>query len=176
MKLFGKNSPKQLPETGVRKKLISFQDLLTQTQEYISRNYALTLYDADKADMVKQYIKQFMKERNYYVEGSVLADVAEELYVEMAEYSFLTPYLKMTNIEELNINAWNDIAVHPCNGKPYKLKEHFSSPRHAVDIIRRLLHNNKLVFDESKPIVTGYLGSNIRITAINPIIVATKQG
>jgi pilus assembly protein CpaF len=136
-------------ETSVRKNLIPFQNLLAQTQEYLSEHYALTLYDANKADMVKQYIKQFMKDRNYYVEGEVLADVAERLYVEMAEYSFLTPYLQRTDIEELNINAWNDIAVHPCNGKPYKLKEHFSSPQHAIDIMRRLLHNNKLVFDES---------------------------
>jgi pilus assembly protein CpaF len=161
---------------SVRKKLIVFEDLLIETQEYVSKNYALTLYDAEKSDIVKQYIKQFMKERNYYVEGEVLSDVAERLYVEMAEYSFLTPYLQRTDIEELNINAWDDIAVHPCNGKPYKLKEHFSSPQHAIDIMRRLLHNNKLVFDESKPIVTGYLGSNIRITATHTIIVGQQIG
>jgi pilus assembly protein CpaF len=165
------------PEDQHKKKvLISMETLLKRTQEHMSKNYASTLYDSAQKDMIKQFIKQFIIENNYYVEGCLIADIIDVLYIEMSEYSFLTPYLSRTDIEELNINAWDDIAVHPCNGKPYKLKEHFSSPQHAIDIIRRLLHNNKLVFDESRPIVTGYLGSNIRITATHPIIVGSHIG
>jgi pilus assembly protein CpaF len=150
--------------------------LLSETQEYIAKNYASTLYDSERSDMVKQYIKQFIIDHNYYVEGCILADVVDSIYTEMAEYSFLTPYLKSKEIEELNINAWDDIAVHPIGGKPYKLTEHFASPQHAIDIMRRLLHNNKLVFDESRPIVTGYLDGNIRITATHTIIVGEQIG
>jgi pilus assembly protein CpaF len=84
--------------------------------------------------------------------------------------------LKSKNLEEININAWDDIAVHPVGGKPFKLKEHFTSPQHAIDIMRRLLHNNKLVFDESRPIVTGYLDGNIRITAMHPVVVGSQIG
>ncbi|MCL2076850.1 MAG: CpaF/VirB11 family protein [Oscillospiraceae bacterium] len=165
------------PEEQHKKRvLISMKALLKETQEYMSKNYASTLYDGEQKDMIKQYIKHFITEKNYFVDGMLLSDIVEKLYVEMAEYSFLTPYLHRTDIEEINLNAWNDIAVHPCNGKPYKLKEHFSSPQHAIDIIRRLLHNNKLVFDESRPIVTGYLGSNVRITATHPIIVGFNTG
>jgi pilus assembly protein CpaF len=160
----------------VRKNLITFPMLLAETQEYIAKHYASTLYEAEKSDMVKQYIRQFIIDHNYYVEGCILADVVDSIYTEMAEYSFLTPYLKSTNIEELNINAWDDIAVHPIGGKPYKLKEHFASPQHAIDIMRRLLHNNKLVFDESRPIVTGYLDGNIRITATHPVVVGEHIG
>jgi hypothetical protein len=47
-----------------------------------------------KKDAAKQYIRQFIVDRNYYVEGCILADVVDEIYTEMAEYSFLTPYLK----------------------------------------------------------------------------------
>lgn len=160
----------------VRKNLISFPMLLGEAQEYMAKNYAGALYDSAKTDMVKQYIKQFIIDHNYYVEGCILADVVNSIYTEMAEYSFLTPYLRRTDIEELNINAWDDIAVHPVGGRPYKLKEHFSSPQHAIDIMRRLLHNNKLVFDESRPIVTGYLDGNIRITATHPIVVGAHIG
>jgi len=178
--LFGKNSKKieinKNERQTVRKNLISFPLLLSEAQEYMAKNYASTLYEANKTAMVKQYIKQFIIDNNYYVEGCILADVVNSVYTEMAEYSFLTPYLKSKNIEELNINAWDDIAVHPIGGKPYKLKEHFSSPQHAIDIMRRLLHNNKLVFDESRPIVTGYLDGNIRITATHPIIVGAHIG
>jgi pilus assembly protein CpaF len=185
MTLFEKK-PKTPAETKtVQKNLITFPLLLSETQEYIARHYASTLYESatdddsvseSKKDAAKQYIKQFIIERNYYVEGCILADVVNAIYTEMAEYSFLTPYLKSKDIEELNINAWNDIAVHPIGGKPYKLKEHFVSPQHAIDIMRRLLHNNKLVFDESRPIVTGYLDGNIRITAVHPTVVGEHIG
>jgi len=182
---FNKKKPDVKNKT-VRKNVISFPALLSEAQEYIAKHYASTLYDADKSDdglcriekidAAKQYIKQFIIDRNYYVEGCILTDVVDLIYTEMAEYSFLTPYLKSKDIEELNINAWDDIAVHPIGGKPYKLEEHFASPRHAIDIMRRLLHNNKLVFDESRPIVTGYLDGNIRITAMHPIIVGSHIG
>lgn len=158
-------------EKEIKKKMIPFDLLLSEAQEYMSKKYATTLYDADKKDIIKQYIKQFIIDRNYYVMYMTLGEVAEKLYTEMAEYSFLTPFLQSKEIEEININAWNDIAVHPCNGKPYKLDRHFSSPTHCIDIMRRLLHNNKLVFDASRPIVTGYLGSNIRITATHSVVV-----
>ncbi|MCL2637493.1 MAG: CpaF/VirB11 family protein [Oscillospiraceae bacterium] len=187
--MFGNKSKKteivKRERQTVRKNVISFPILLSEAQEYMAKNYASTLYDANKTDdgsqlerkeKLQQYIKQFIIDNNYYVEGCILADVVDSIYTEMAEYSFLTPYLKSKDIEELNINAWDDIAVHPIGGKPYKLKEHFSSPQHAIDIMRRLLHNNKLVFDESKPIVTGYLDGNIRITATHPIIVGAHIG
>ena len=185
--LFDKKTKVLTEPKTVRKNLISFPLLLSEAQEYIAKHYASTLYEsaklgddgenhADKMDATKQYIKQFIIDRNYYVEGCILADVVDAIYTEMAEYSFLTPYLRSKSIEELNINAWNDIAVHPIGGKPYKLKEHFSSPQHAIDIMRRLLHNNKLVFDESRPIVTGYLDGNIRITATHPVVVGSQIG
>lgn len=160
----------------VARQMISFSDLLKEVQIYMAKKYANELYAADKREIMKQLIKQFMKNNNYYVPNMSLADAAESLYVEMAEYSFLTPYLRRTDIEEININAWNDIQIIPSKSKTYKLKEHFTSPQHAIDVIRRLLHNNKLVFDASRPIVTGYLGKNIRITAIHTIAVGEDIG
>lgn len=160
----------------VARKMISFDDLLREVQIYMSREYANELYAADKREIMKQLIKQFMKDNNYYIPNMLLAEAAERLYVEMAEYSFLTPYLRRTDIEEININSWDDIQIIPSKEKTYKLKEHFTSPQHAIDVIRRLLHNNKLVFDASRPIVTGYLGKNIRITAVHTIAVGEDIG
>ncbi|MCL1831747.1 MAG: CpaF/VirB11 family protein [Oscillospiraceae bacterium] len=174
--LFERKNRAESETQTVRKKLITFPMLLSETQAYVAKHYASTLYESDKSEMVKQYIKQYVIDNNYYVDGCILSDVVDSIYIEMAEYSFLTPYLKSKEIEELNINAWDDIAVHPIGGKPFKLQEHFSSPQHAIDIMRRLLHNNKLVFDESRPIVTGYLDGNIRITATHPIVVGEHIG
>lgn len=160
----------------VARQMITFEQLLKSVQIYMSQKYSNELYAADKRDIMKQLIKQYMKDNNYYIPNVTLAEAAERLYVEMAEYSFLTPYLQRKDIEEININAWDDIQIIPSKGKTYKLQEHFTSPQHAIDVIRRLLHNNKLVFDASRPIVTGYLGKNIRITAIHTIVVGEDIG
>ncbi len=160
----------------VARQMVTFEQLLKEVQLYMSKKYANELYAADKREVMKQLIKQFMKDNNYYIPNMSLADAAERLYVEMAEYSFLTPYLQRKDIEEININSWDDIQIIPSRGKTYKLSEHFTSPQHAIDVIRRLLHNNKLVFDSSRPIVTGYLGKNIRITAVHTIVVGEDIG
>ena len=47
----------------------------------------------------------------------------------------ITPLLRSTDIEEININSWKDIKVIPSKGKPYRLKQHFTSPTHASDMI-----------------------------------------
>lgn len=160
----------------VARKIITFEQLLSEVQLYMSQKYATELYESDKRDIMKQLIKQYMKDHNYYVASVSLAEAAERLYVEMAEYSFLTPYLQRSDIEEININSWDDIQIIPSHGCTYKLTEHFTSPQHALDVMRRLLHNNKLVFDASRPIVTGYLGKNIRITATHTVIVGEDIG
>lgn len=160
----------------IAREMISFDQLLREVQIHMSGKYATELYEADKRDIMKQLIKQYMKDNNYYIANMSLADAAERLYVEMAEYSFLTPYLRRKDIEEININAWDDIQIIPSHGRTYKLAEHFTSPQHAIDVMRRLLHNNKLVFDASRPIVTGYLGKNIRITATHTVVVGEDIG
>ncbi len=160
----------------VEREFLSFENLLEKVQSYMSTKYAVELYDAEQRAAMKKLIEQFMKDNNYYVPHMTLSEASERLYVEMAEYSFLTKWLKRTDIEEININAWNDVQIIPARGKPFKSEEHFKSPTHAVDVVKRLLHNNKITFDASKPIVTGFLGTNIRITATHTVIVGEKTG
>ena len=38
-------------------------------------------------------------------------EVTNKLYSEMAEYSILTKYLGKDEIEEININGWDDVAI-----------------------------------------------------------------
>ena len=160
----------------VSRVMLKFDQLLHATQEYMSKTYGLELYSSDKRDTMKQLIKQYMKDNNYYIAGVTLADAADQLYREMAEYSFLTPLLARKDIEEININAWNDIQIIHSKGRPYKLSEHFSSPQHALDVVRRMLHNNNQVFDASKPLVTGFLDKNIRISAVHELVVGKDVG
>ena len=160
----------------VAKIMIGFEALLRETQSYMSKACGNKLFDSDLKDAMRQLIKQYMKDHNYYVPHMNLAEAADRLYVEMAEYSFLTPLLARKDIEEININSWDDIQIIPSKGQQYKYSEHFSSAQHAVDVVRRMLHNNKLVFDASRPLVTGYLDKNIRISAIYSLIVGDEVG
>ncbi|HAN21678.1 MAG: hypothetical protein A2Y15_03695 [Clostridiales bacterium GWF2_36_10] len=94
----------------------------------------------------------------------------------MAEYSVLTPFLGADNLEEININAWNDIALTYLDGSIVKTKEHFHSPQHAVDIIKRLLHHSGMIIDNATPIAQGHLPKNIRITVLKEPLVDESEG
>ena len=118
---------------------IEFWTLLQLTQEYIAVHYAAALTDPDKLPQLRAYIEQYVRENGYIVEGSTLHELTGHLYREMAEYSILTPYLGAEELEEININSWRDVALTYLDGSIVKIPEHFHSPQHAVDIVKRLL-------------------------------------
>lgn len=152
-------------------RMIEFVPLLRQVQEYISMRYAAALTDKSKHNQLRSYISKYLHDYGYTVADLSQEDVTEKLYREMAEFSIITPFLRQDNVEEININAWDDIAVTYTNGKTLKLKEHFYSPQHAIDIVKRLLHQSNMIIDKATPMTQGHLGSNIRITAlITPLV------
>ena len=118
---------------------IDFWTLLKLTQEYISQNYAAALTDKSKLGQLKAYIDKYLRDNDYKVENLTTKELIDKLYREMAEYSILTPYLGSPDLEEINVNAWDDIALTMLDGSIVKLDDHFHSPQHAVDIIKRLL-------------------------------------
>ena len=152
----------------------NFLHILKQTQEHISENFAAALTDADKRPQLKLYIKDFLRESDYG--GDRIDELTEKLYSEMAEFSILTPYLGSTMLEEINVNAWNDVALTYTDGRIEKLKEHFYSPEHAVDIVKRLLHKSGMIIDNSTPISQGHLFDNQRIAALKEPIVDKERG
>ena len=152
-------------------KAVEFWTLLRQTQEYISKRYAAALIDPKKTGQLRAYIDQFLREQNCSVEGYDNDSLVEHLFREMAEYSVLTPYLGSPELEEINVNSWDDIAITKLDGTITKLPEHFHSPQHAVDIIKRLLHHSGMIIDNATPMAQGHLPNNTRITALkNPIV------
>lgn len=153
------------------KRIIDFVALLGMVQEHISAKYSAALTETDKISQLRSYIEKYLRDTEYTVEGLTTESLVDKLYSEMAEYSVLTPFLGQDNVEEINVNAWNDIAVTHTNGKITKLKEHFFSPQHAVDIVKRLLHHSGMIIDNASPMAQGHLPNNTRITALkNPIV------
>ena len=155
---------------------IDFWTLLKMTQEYISSHYATVLTDETKLPQLKAYIDKYLRDSDFVVEGMTEKEIIDRLYREMAQYSILTPYLGSPELEEININGWDDIALTLLDGTIVKLKEHFHSPQHAVDIIKRLLHHSGMIIDNATPMSQGHLPGNTRITALKEPIVDDERG
>lgn len=160
-------------------KYMDFTEVLRRVQEHISKNYAILITDDNVAESkikLKSYIKKYIEGNQLKVDGYSRFSLIERLYMEMAEFSFLTKYLERDDIEEINVNSFNDIKVTYSNGEIKPADEHFNSPTHAMDVIRRLLHQSGMILDSSQPIVVGHLSDKIRITAIAKGIVDKDVG
>ncbi|KAB3537894.1 CpaF family protein [Alkaliphilus pronyensis] len=163
----------------IMSKYMDFTEVLRRVQEHISKNYAILITDdgvAESKIKLKSYIKKYIEENQLKVDGYNKSSLIERLYMEMAEFSFLTGYLERDDIEEINVNSFNDIKVTYSNGEIKPADEHFNSPTHAMDVIRRLLHQSGMILDSSQPIVVGHLSDKIRITAIAKGIVDKDVG
>lgn len=146
-------------------------DVLEKTQEHISKYYATALTDEDKRVELKNYIEKFVLDSGFIVEGYTDETLIDRLYSEMVEYSVLTPYLGSPELDEINVNSWDDIVLSYSDGHMEKTPEHFHSPQHAVDIVKRLLHHSGMIIDNATPIAQGHFPNNTRITAIkNPVV------
>ena len=107
---------------------------------------------------------QYIVKRKYAIEGLTTEELCEKLYEDMAGYSFLKKWIYKPGIEEVNINAYNDIEVIEAGGRSVKIPDKFSSPQHAIDVVRRMLNACGMVIDDTMPSVIGFLDKNVRIT------------
>ena len=151
-----------------------FSELLKGTQQHISAVYSGAV-NGNKKEQLRAYIEQYLRQSGY-TDETELKELTDRLYSEMAEYSVLTKYLGRKDVEEVNINGWDDIAVTYRNGMSEKSDEHFLSPRHAEDIIKRLLHHSGMIIDNASPIAQGHLPGNTRITAVKSPVVDEDRG
>ncbi|MEK4039437.1 CpaF/VirB11 family protein [Paenibacillus sp. FSL F4-0122] len=156
----------------------SFTDVLQEVQSYLSGKYA-TLISRKPEEQKQQliaYMSQYLTDHRLHVPGLSFDELVNRLYAEMVEYSFLTRYLYSKDVEEININGYNDVKISYTDGRIIPAEEQFSSPEHAIDIVRRLLHQSGMILDYSQPIVRGHLANNIRITVFGPPITDKEKG
>lgn len=119
----------------------AFSDVLKEVQEYISSKYSTLMVEGGSEEVkqqVKRYITKYICDYRITVKGKTQEQLIDDLYTEMAEFSFLTKYIFGTGIEEIDINSWRDIEIQYNDGRCEKLQEHFESPEHAVNVIRRM--------------------------------------
>lgn len=155
-----------------------FTEVLRETQDYVATTYAeiVARGGEDECEALRRYIADYLREKRLAVDGMSDAELVDALYAEMAEFGFLTKYIYGDGIEEIDINSWRDVEVQYSNGRNEKLDEHFTSPEHAVNVVRRMLHASGSVLDNANPIVTAQLATNIRIAAIKEPVVDRDVG
>ncbi len=150
--------------------------LLDRAQAYVSQRYSAALNDSNKHIQLRSYLEKFLRDNEPTLDETQRRHMVDHLYTEMAEYSVLTQYLGHPDIEEININAWDDIAITYTDGRVVKAPQHFTSPTHASDIIKRLLHSSGMIIDETTPMAQGHLPGNTRITALKTPLVDDEVG
>ena len=62
------------------------------------------------------------------------------------------------------------------SGRSIKIPDKFSSPQHAIDVVRRMLNACGMVIDDTMPSVIGFLDKNIRISVDKTPIVDPDVG
>ena len=155
-----------------------FQVILKRVQEHISSQYAILISQdlTKQKDQIKAYMAKYLQDHGLVLRPYSQEELVEALFMEMAEFSFLTKYLYRDDIEEININSWQDIKVTYASGQILPTTETFASPSHAVDVIRRLLHKSGMILDSSQPIVVGHLSDRIRITVLGQGVIDPSSG
>ncbi len=143
--------------------MTNFYTILATVQAHISKNYA-QLLDGNNSEFLQSYVQQFLEQENLTLKGISHEELLEKILDEMMRYSFLTKYLAMENVEELNINSWQDVKVTYSSGEILPTVEKFQSQRHAVDVVRRMLRESNMIWDAAQCIQVGHLAGNIRIT------------
>ena len=156
-----------------------FSSVLREVQAYLSKEYS-SLVTAGNNEEIKSQIRRFagkyIQDHRIHVNGMTAEDLVDAIYSEMAEFGFLTKYIYGEGIEEIDINAWDDVEVQFSGGVTKKLEEHFDSPEHAINVVRRMLHVSGMVLDDASPSVLGHLSKNIRIAVLKTPIVDEDVG
>lgn len=156
-----------------------FSAVLREVQGYLSKEHS-SLVTADGSEEAKAQIRRFagkyIQDNRIRVEGKTTDELIDAIYSEMAEFGFLTKYIFGEGIEEIDVNAWDDVEVQFSGGVTKKLTEHFDSPEHAINVVRRMLHVSGMVLDDASPSVLGHLSKNIRIAVLKTPIVDEDVG
>ena len=161
-----------------KEKGMPFNEVLEQVQSFLSGNYAGLIIDdsEDAKAQMKRRIARFLQEKRMAVDGMTQDELVDALYTEMAEYGFLTKYIFADGIEEIDVNSWRDIEIQYSDGRTVKLDEHFDSPEHAANVVRRMLQNSGKVLDNASPIITSRLARNIRVSVIKTPVLDEDAG
>ena len=164
---------------GGAREQTALPDALERVQKHISATYPeLLTGGTEGTDILRSYITKYLLDERISVEGHTPESLTDTLHNEMTGFSILSAYLDggRTDIEEIDVNSWDCIIIHYSSGEVRTCEERFFSPQHALDVIKRLLHESGMILDMSKPVVVGHLNNKIRITVMGEGIIDRDKG
>ena len=160
-------------------KVREFSEVLREVQGYLSKEYSSLVTGAGSEEakvQIHRFAGKYIQDHRITVQDMTTEELIDAIYSEMAEFGFLTKYIYGEGIEEIDVNAWDDVEVQFSGGVTKKLDEHFDSPEHAINVVRRMLHVSGMVLDDASPSVLGHLSKNIRIAVLKTPVVDEDVG
>lgn len=157
---------------------LNYTQMFEAVQRYVSAERPEAAHSvADLPDVVHRYLI------NQRVEGNrSLPEVAGDMAQDMAGVSaVLSRYLDhledYPDLEEINVNAWNSIVLKFADGPDEWLDETFLSPRHAFNILNRLVSRKKGgLLNDATPGAISYIVDGVRNTVLCSPIVPQDAG
>lgn len=154
-----------------------YLNVFNAVQQYITDEKLPELTDSlnsGRTDILSQITRSFIERRYQKFANSegTLDELTEKCVNDMVGYSFLTKYFSRADeIEEININGWDNIEIRWFGGKRELSNERFHSAQHARDVIIRILRQTGRYLDENKIYEVSYIGKSVRIaTIITPAV------
>lgn len=155
---------------------LKYAQILEDTREWVIRHHREDLNAIIDDETAKEALHSHIFE--YLINNVELPDdedislLEDRIFQNMAGITkFLRDLLSDPDVEDVGINAWNDIDVIYTSKGLVKSKEHFSSPEEALDIVKKMTRQGKHVVDGGKPIVDSYYQKGVRISAlVQPVV------
>lgn len=129
----------------------------------------------NRTEQMIPYIIKFLEKHQITLIGYTIQELAQKLVNDLIGFSVLTLPLADPDVEGIHINSWEDVRVVMRSGAGFKI-DGFQSPQQAIDIVRRLLQEQKVTIDDAVPMAEASIGDNIRITALQTPIVGKEIG
>ena len=162
--------------TSAGKETLTYDQILEDVQKYCTDKLTTEGNRDEARKLLREFISQYIISRSYHIEGLTTEELCDTIYEDMAGISFLKKWIYMPGVEEVNVNAFDDIEVIMSGGRSMKIPDRFQSPQHAIDVTRRLLNTCGMVIDDTMPSVIGFLDKNIRISVDKTPIVDSEVG
>lgn len=146
-------------------------------QQYVSREKISELSESLESgdnSVLETITRSFIQQKYPRLANNEtnLSELTRKCLDDMTGFSFLNKYFAIKDdIEEININGWDNVEIRWFGGRRELIKEHFHSPDHARDVIKRILRQTGKFLDDNKIYEVSYIGKNIRIaTLITPAV------
>lgn len=168
---------------GTTREVVVIRETLSYSeQEYLNIFAAVQKYITDEKltelneslesgdyTVLESIAKNFIQRRyaRFSKAEQTLNEITKKCIDDMTGYGFLNKYFaRADELEEININGWNNIEIRWFGGRREFTDEHFHSPAHAKDVLLRILRPTGRYLDDNKIYEISYIGKSVRITTL----------